>query len=86
MFSLFFLDLAFLEIILNLLLQHGQRCKGYEFTSMKTPHTEHGLCPATNLNPPDGLFAANLLQIPLHLKNYHLPFDTYKNTHNFVWI
>jgi hypothetical protein len=86
MFSLFFLDLAFLELILNLLLQHGQRCKGYEFTSMKTPHIEHGLCPATNLNPPDGLFAANLLQIPLHLKNYHPLFYTYENTHNFVCI
>ncbi|MGB6785915.1 MAG: hypothetical protein WBE60_08580 [Nitrosotalea sp.] len=51
---------------------------------MKTLHTEHGLCPATNLNPPDGLFAANLLQIPLHLKNYHLLFDTCKNAHNLV--
>jgi len=74
MFSLFFLDLVFLEFNLSLLLQQGQRCIGYELISMNIPHTEQGLCPATNLYPSIGFFAANLSHIPLHLKAYH-PFQ-----------
>jgi hypothetical protein len=72
MFSLFFLDLAFREVILNLLLQHGQRFKEFRFTSMKIPQMEHGLWPDANLNPSRDFFAANLSQIPLHLTNNHL--------------
>jgi len=57
--NLFFRDFAFLELSLNLLLQHGQRIP-FNNESTKIPHTEHGLCPTANLNPPNGFFAANL--------------------------
>ncbi|MDE1762889.1 MAG: hypothetical protein KGH88_01410 [Thaumarchaeota archaeon] len=68
MFNLFFRDLPFREFDRSLLLQQGQRCSECKLASMKIPHTEHGLWPATNRNPSVGLFAANLLQIPLHLR------------------
>jgi len=58
--NLFFLDLAFLEFNLSLLLQHGQRCTGNKLMSTNIPQIEHGLCPATNLYPPVGRFAAYL--------------------------
>ncbi len=57
--NLFFRDLAFLDVSRNLLLQQGQRIPN-DNESTNIPHTEHGLCPTANLNPPVGFFAANL--------------------------
>jgi len=57
--NLFFLDLEFLEFNLSLLLQHGQRIPE-DNESTNIPHIEQGLCPAANLYPPNGFFAANL--------------------------
>ena len=57
--NLFFRDLAFLEFNRSLLLQHGQRIPE-DSESTNIPHTEQGLCPTANLNPPNGFFAANL--------------------------
>ena len=58
--NLFFLDLAFLEVNLNLLLQHGQRASPFCSESTNMPQTEHGLCPTAKRNLPDGFFAAYL--------------------------
>src|SRR5579885_226895 len=58
--NLFFLDLAFLEVNLNLLLQHGHRTSSFCNESINIPQTEHGLCPIAKRNLPDGFFAAYL--------------------------
>jgi len=50
---------VFLEFNRSLLLQQGQRIPE-DIESMNIPHTEQGLCPTANLNPPNGFFAANL--------------------------